>query len=136
MAMDGTVEFFWGDGDHKFRLGLEQARELQTKTGVGLYRLMKRIVDDDWMVDDLRETIRIGMIGGGAPPAAAMDQIKRYFDPFPKAKQIEPALRILHAFHIGTDDEPVGTHSGNGAGKPLAEETKTTADSPSPPSTH
>lgn len=116
MAMDGSVEFEWGDGLHKFRLGLDEARELQTKTGVGPYRLMRRIAEGDWLIDDLRETIRIGMVGGGADPAAAMNLIRTYFDKHPKTKNIEPALRILHAFHIGADDEPVGT-AGNGSGK-------------------
>lgn len=135
MAMDGSVEFEWGDGPHKFRLGLDEARELQIKTGVGLYRLMKRIAEGDWMIDDLRETIRIGMIGGGADPMAAMNLVRTYFDKQPKTKNIEPALRILHAFHIGAEDEPIGT-TGNSAGKPEAKETKTQAASPSPASTH
>lgn len=135
MAMDGSVEFEWGSGLHKFRLGLDEARELQIKTGVGPYRLMRRIADGDWMIDDLRETIRIGMIGGGAAPGAAMNEIRIYFDKQPKTKHIEPALRILHAFHIGVDDEPVGT-AGNGSGKQEARETMTPTASLSPNSTH
>ncbi len=135
MAMDGSVEFEWGSGLHKFRLGLDEARELQKKTGGGLWTLALRIARDDWLVDDLRETIRIGMIGGGADPATALSEIKTYFDKQPKLKQREAALRILHAFGIGEDDEPVGV-VGNGAGKAKAEETKTAAASPSPGSTH
>lgn len=133
MSTDGTVEFDWGDGPHRFRLGIKEARELEAKRDCGLYRLMHRIASGDWRVDDLRETIRIGMIGGGGSPEAVLNLIKRYFDEEPVAKQMEPALRILKAFSFGPDDEQVGKHAGNPEGE--AEKT-TTAASTSPSSSH
>ena len=134
MAMDGSVEFEWGSGMHKFRIGIDEARELQTKTGFGLERLMLRILSRDYAVDDLRETIRIGMIGGGASPGAAMNEIRIYFDKQPKALQKAAALEILNAYNFGVKDEPVGT-VGNGSGKEEAKETNV-ASSLSPVSTH
>lgn len=108
MSADGSTEFDWADGTYKFRLGLGQIRELQEKTKVGPRRLFVRIQSGDWLIDDLRETIRLGLIGGGMEPVKALELVRAYFDKRPKLENVEPALRILGAFLIGVPDDPVG----------------------------
>ena len=72
MSRDASVTFDWADGTYKFRLPYGQIAELQEKTGCGPQFLLSRIIDGSWKVDDLRETIRLGLIGGGTEPIAAL----------------------------------------------------------------
>lgn len=73
------VDLKFADGEYRFALGLKQIHELQTKCGIGIGGLYARVlqgrVPDDpevghplygaYHVDDLVETIRQGLIGGG-----------------------------------------------------------------------
>lgn len=108
MSRDAAVTFTWADGDYTFRLKLGQLRELQEKCNAGPAELYNRCVDQRWRIDDLRETIRLGLIGGGTSPEKAITLINRYFDERPLAENIIPATTILGACLIGTPDEPPG----------------------------
>lgn len=118
----------WGDGEYVFELRLGEVRELQQKTGVGPYKLYERIRKHEWFIDDLRETLRLGLIGAGMENVRALDLIKNNFDSRAKAQQVVPCIAILAAFLVGEEEEPLG--------KPKAEEGKKeqTESSPSPPS--
>lgn len=118
------ITFDWGDGEHGFRLGLGQIRELQEKTGIGPAALLKRIALGDWKVDDLRETVRLGLVGAGTKAEEALKLVRRYVDERPLEESVEPAIKILNAVLFGLDDFA--------AGKAMAAET---TGSTSPPST-
>ena len=72
MSRNAEVTLAWGDGEYKFRLGIGEVRELQEKTSCGPYFLLGRVDGGQWFIDDLRETIRIGLIGGGLEPVKAL----------------------------------------------------------------
>lgn len=108
MSADGGVTMVWADGEHRFRLAIGQLRELQEKTGVGPQRLYERIFTGDWHVDDLRETIRLGLIGGGAKPTDAVKLVERYVDGRPLNESRVPAQVILVAALSGVPDDVVG----------------------------
>lgn len=131
MSANASITFDWGDDTYKFRLGLGEVRELQDRTKAGPYRLFTRIGARDWLVDDLREIIRLGLIGGGMKPPDALKLVRTYVDARPALESVEPSQRILGAYLAGVPDDPVG--------KPKAEEarkeTAQTAESPSPQST-
>lgn len=135
MSRDGSVDLEWADGQYRFRLGLGELRELQEKTGCGPEFLHARLQARNWMVDDARETIRLGLIGGGLDPAAALTLVKRYVDERPASithKAIVSAI-LLSALTAAPDGEKPG--------KPRAARAKKTptrsptAGSPLPPST-
>lgn len=132
MSANGLITIDWGDGTHTFRLAIGQIQELQEKTKVGPRRLWMRIISGDWLVDDLRETIRLGLIGGGTPPVVALGLVRRYVEERPLLESIQPAIQILAAALNGVPDDPVG--------KTPAEEAKNqtipTADPGSSPSPH
>ncbi|GGA63879.1 gene transfer agent family protein [Pelagibacterium lentulum] len=75
-----------------------------------VYALLRRM-GGDWRVDDLRETIRLGLIGGGATPTDADVLMLRYFDQtdrYPLHGQVPLAAKIIiHAIAADPDD-PVG----------------------------
>ncbi len=127
---DGSarVELTWGDGDHIFRLAQKQLRELQDKTEYGPEALYGRIVNGQWHVQDLRETIRLGLIGGGMDEVKAAKLVKQYFDDGPLLKHKPTAMAILLASLLGPPDDAPGKE---GAGS----QSQTSADaSPSPSS--
>lgn len=124
----GSVRFDFGDGEHTFRLAIGQLRELQDKTGVGPATLLDRITTRSWRVDDIRETIRLGLIGGGMDPLDALGLVRRYVDERPIAENVDPAFRVLMAALVGPEDDKPG----NGAAE---NQTPETPSSGSPSST-
>lgn len=135
--MADFLSIVWGDGEHKFRLPLGQIRELQEKCGAGPATILTRLIapqadllkfpkpdkDDfegmalqsvirtlrgDWRIDDVRETIRLGLIGGGATPSEAHKLVVRYVDERPPLESIGVAAEILMRALMGNTDDPVG----------------------------
>ena len=108
MGRAAAVEIDWADGTHAFRLAIGQLVELQEKTGVGPMALWRRLVESEWRVGDLRETIRLGLIGGGAAPSAALTLVRDYVEARPLVESVPVAIAILAAALYGAPDEPVG----------------------------
>lgn len=77
---NARVELEFADGAYGFRLAIGELEELQEKTGVGPYALLRRLLANDWLIADVRESIRLGLIGGGTKPIAAKKLVERYID--------------------------------------------------------
>jgi hypothetical protein len=90
-----SLEF--GDGEHSFALPIGQLRELQDKTGRGPLALLRKIQSGEWFVDDLREVIRLGLIGGGSKAPDANKLVARYFDGGGHIEHYPLAVNILAA---------------------------------------
>lgn len=95
----------WADGSYEFRLGLGELRELQEKCKAGPPAIHRRLIQGEWMVNDIRETLRLGLIGGGLEPSRALAKIARYVDARPLNENLFPAITILHVALNGVDDE-------------------------------
>lgn len=118
MSSDGSTSFVWADGEYRFRLAIGQLRELQDKTGTGPFVLFSRFMDGSWRVDDVRETIRLGLIGGGMKPTEALILVKRYVDERPKMENVTPARLIIGAALFGDPEDEVGKEGPEEAGTP------------------
>lgn len=105
MSADGSVELSWADGTYKFRLAIGQLRELQEKCRAGPFAIMSRLRDGTWYVDDVREVIRLGLIGGGMPSTDALVLVVRYVEGQPWQQSVPIAFSILLAALIGIPDE-------------------------------
>lgn len=119
--MDGNAEITmtWGDGEHTFRIGKKQTAELEGKVDMGLEALCILIRDGNWRLHYLRETIRIGLIGGGMAPVAAATLMQNYFDDTPMMQHKPFAYAILLAALYGPPHDPIDlgkAQRGNGAG--------------------
>lgn len=124
--MNGQVEMVWGDGDHVFNIAkIGQLLELEDKCAAGIMEIFDRIRNNKWKVNDLRETIRLALIGGGKTPVEAITLIKRYFDDRPLQENVIMAQIILMAAIVGVPGDEVG--------KENAEETKTEETNASSP---
>jgi len=130
MSADASVSFPWGDGDHEFRLPIKQLRQLQDLTGVGPKVLFDRLTDGTWMVDDVREVLRLGLIGGGMAPVDALQLINAYVDGEPLAPNVLPAQLIMTAALVGVpDDQPEVGEGDAPPEKPEAKGAKTSSPS-------
>lgn len=80
MTPTTALTLSFGDGEYLFDLKLPQLAELQEKRGVGVFKLYGRVLQGRYLFDgqvvgvavegeayaeDLYETIRLGLIGGG-----------------------------------------------------------------------
>jgi hypothetical protein len=110
------IEAAFADAKYKFRIkSADQWPELQEKTGVGPLSLYRRLLSGAWLLADIRETIRIALIGGGMEPLKAKNLVERYIDVRPLAENVGLALKIIEASVFGADAAKDGTEAKDGA---------------------
>lgn len=102
--------FVWEGGEHPFRLGIGELRALQSATGVGPLFLLGRITGSQWFVDDIVETVRLGLIGGGMDPVEAKKLTDRVFSENTPAlyRSMLLATRVLRDAVMGEPNDPTG----------------------------
>lgn len=125
--MDCETTFDWADGTYKFALRLKELEELQEKADSGPLALFSRVRDEKWCVGDLRETIRLGLIGGGTEPGRALTLVRRYVDGRPLIESTMPALAILAAAIWGVADDQPGKSQADGKAETGPAETESSA---------
>ena len=108
MSGDGSVAFEWGDSEQRFRLGIGELRELQDKCDAGPFVIYQRLASGTWRVDDVRETLRLGLIGGGMDHNRALGKVGKYVAPTHFLTNVVAARRILLAALFGDPDDIVG----------------------------
>ena len=109
MSATGTKTIAWIGGEDDFciaKVGL--LLELEEKCGAGIAAIMRRLEDGTWKLNDLRETIRLGLIGGGKTPAEAMVAVKRHVDERPLAEGVLLAYEIIAAAMVGVQGDDIG----------------------------
>ncbi|MGY6251759.1 gene transfer agent family protein [Bosea thiooxidans] len=109
---NGRIELDFADGTYGFRLAIGELEELQEKTGIGPYALLRRLLANDWLTTDVRETIRLGLIGGGVEPIAAKKLVERYIDQ--RSSWVTNAMlaqAIVSAALVGAPEEMPGKGS-------------------------
>jgi hypothetical protein len=130
MAAHGSVTLFFGDGEHVFNISpIGQTLELQDKCNAGVGTILQRLTTGTFFVNDFRETIRLGLIGGGMKPEEAFRLTKRYVDDRPWQESVLTAPAIIMAAMTGVPKEDVGKKEAAG------DETGATTASPAPQST-
>lgn len=119
MSADGSITLSWGGEDRKFRLALGQLRELQENVNkwraainaplIGPAGLMRQLSEADAWPGDVREIIRLGLIGAKEIPIGEVPAlIRRYVDERPLAESTSIAHAVLLAAIVGVPDDPVG----------------------------
>jgi len=115
MSADGSVTLVWGDGENKFRFAIGQFRELQEKINqrriligapaVGPMSLLTALKAQDVWPDDVRDILRIGLVGGGMPIKDAHRKLVTYFDNSPPLEHALTAFAVLFAGLVGVPEE-------------------------------
>lgn len=112
MSRSAEVTLPFGGEDRVFRLALGRLRALQERCDAGPQTLLQRLMDGSWRVDDVRETILQGLIGGGMAQHEATNLLGRYFDDLPMTQFVATASGVLLAALVGTEDEDLGEFKG------------------------
>jgi len=105
MSRAAEVELDFADGERLFRLPIGRWRAVQERCDAGPMELLRRYTDGSWRVDDLREVIRQGLIGGGMAVAEADQLLKSNFDDLPLAQFTPLAQAVVMASVVGVPDE-------------------------------
>jgi hypothetical protein len=87
----------------KFELRLGEIGELERICNAGIAAILTRLTYMQWRYDDIRETIRLGLMGGGASEADATMLALHYLDPRPKGEYLQLAADILSACIAGVE---------------------------------
>ncbi|AZN72011.1 gene transfer agent family protein [Georhizobium profundi] len=108
MSRSATVELTWADGDYTFRLGWGELVRLQEACDAGPYFVLGRLQDGTWRMQDISETLRLGLIGGGKAPADATKLVKAWVQDRPPMENLAFAQGVLGAALMGSSDETPG----------------------------
>lgn len=108
MSRAAEIELAFAGDDRLFRLPIGRLRAVQEKCDAGPMELLRRYVGGTWRVDDLREVIFQGLIGGGMGQTQATVLVSANFDGLPLAEFVPIAQAIVMAAVVGVEDEEVG----------------------------
>jgi hypothetical protein len=127
--MQTHINLAFADGTYRFALGLGQIQEIQTKCKAGIGAIYARVLQGRvttdveighpmyaaYHVEDLVETVRQGLIGGGEGSVDGQDVkvsalranelVERYLHPMPLQQQWNLAAAILYAKIEGYEPE-------------------------------
>ena len=108
MSRDASVTLPFADGDYTFRLGWGDLAKLQESRDAGPYVILARLQTHQWLVQDISEVIRLGLIGGGLKPVEALQLTRSYVEARPPMENLPTAILVLGTAIVGPQDEPVG----------------------------
>jgi hypothetical protein len=121
------ISITWPGGEHDFLLGIGELRALQSACDAGPEQIFRRLGGDDWRVDDVLQTLRLGLIGAGMDAKKAASLVTRMYESHPKKMFNAPARLVLMASLVGDPDDPLGEAKGeptppeNGGSAPSTE---------------
>ncbi|WAP67231.1 gene transfer agent family protein [Jiella pelagia] len=108
MSRSANVDLTCWDGTYTFKLGIAQIELLQEKCDAGPQHIFSRLGDGTWKIQDIRETLRLGLIGAGMKQQQALELIVRHVDSVPMLENIETARAAILAALVGAPDEKPG----------------------------
>lgn len=110
MSVANGEELVWAGGEHRFFLGIGELRALQKAVDAGPMWVYGRLMSQQWLVDDVYEVVRLGLIGGGLPEADARKLVNQHLASSAGGfyRHVVLAANILRISVIGDEDDPVG----------------------------
>lgn len=106
MNNQGEITTQWADGTYTFRLTVNGIIELEQKCDAPFAVIFGRLTSGAFALNDIRETLRIALIGGGKTPVEAMKLIERYA--LPLADSLPIAKAIMAGVMFGFEASPLG----------------------------
>ena len=129
MSRHGAIEQDFGDGTYTFRLGLDEIEELERKRDLSVYEINERLRIRQCRLQDISETLRLGLIGGGMKPVDALALVRRYVDqrPFEENRDIAYAVSLaalmrVHSKELETPPGEVEAAMSNDSTSPRSEQ--------------
>lgn len=83
VSLDGGLTAAFGDGEYRFRLAYGQLQALEEACGgIGAPVIAEALATKTFRVGYVRETIRLGLIGGGLSQSDALVKVRRFVESF------------------------------------------------------
>ncbi|MBB4859467.1 hypothetical protein HNO88_002796 [Novosphingobium chloroacetimidivorans] len=111
---------FVGEGYFDLCLKIGELITLQERTGVGPFVLANRLIMGEWRVEDVIETIRLGLIGGGMDNRNAYDLVTRTIVEGNIFDYAAIAGSVVMTAIMGVDDEQPDADEESDANFPIA----------------
>ena len=111
MSRGGGISLDFADGEYSFRLPWGQLTELQEICDAGPYVILERLQNRTFRLCEVRDTIRLGLIGGGLDAQKAVRLVRTYVEDIERYSLFSNALLasgILYAALFPPADEPSG----------------------------
>jgi hypothetical protein len=147
MPTHGTIELAWLAGAETFCIAkIEHQLALEEKCGAGIFEIAERLesvalasaekrIGGRARISDVRETIRLGLIGAGKDPMTALKLVRENVDSRPTLESVLLAYHIIAATLAGVDGDTPGKKAADRAADQASGSTATTAASSDPPVT-
>lgn len=105
------VTLEWPGGEDKFSLTWAQIRALEGLVDKGPMALLADLQGGRWRIEDLANTLRLGLIGAGVDPALARKRVASASELHPPAGFVQPAILALAAGLMGVSDADIDSAS-------------------------
>lgn len=93
-----------GNKRRKFELRIGEIGEIERLCNAGLGAIQLRLATMGWRYDDIRDSVRLGLIGGGASEAEAETLCVAYVDGRPRGACLQIANDVISACISGVPD--------------------------------
>ncbi|MDF1625669.1 MAG: gene transfer agent family protein [Parvibaculaceae bacterium] len=123
------ITMAFGDDDYLFRLPVRQLAELQEKCKAGIGTIYRRLMTAEYFIEDVHETVRLGLVGGGQDATKARVLMERYFDNRPVDARWQVAAAVISACVVGYEPSNKDVE-GEQPGEPKAAMTEDGSTSP------
>lgn len=117
--MGQPLSLVWAGGEHDFRLTLGSLRALQDACNAGPFEIRNRLLTQTARVNDVTETLRLGLMGGGMEKDAAQKLVIGTAEASGLLDLVFPALSVLTHALVGPSDDPIGDDAGKTMGEQL-----------------
>lgn len=128
MSRDASVELVFAGDARTFRLAIDNLIALEDACDAGCAEILERLASGKWRVRDVREPIRIGLIGAGVEAKIAKRMVDEHVVPGRLSEHVLIAQAILLTALVGDTREQVGKDQA------AVDTTETTTVFPLPPS--
>lgn len=106
--MRGSESIIWPGGEDSFRLGIGELRALEKACDAGCAVVLARLLSTAWKIDDVYQTIRLGLIGAGSSERDATKTLERALTLTSPYALAVTAADILRRFIMWGDEDAPG----------------------------
>lgn len=100
MSLQTQIVLEWANGEYLFALRVREVEALEMEcwnpetrqNGIGLGAIYMRVMGGGWYLSDLRNVIRLGLVGGGMGAVEARRMVQTYVDGAPVSSIEDGAL--------------------------------------------
>jgi hypothetical protein len=111
MSRDGSCQIAFNGKRTMFTLAWRELMKIQEACDAGPYVVLDRLLSGRWLLQDISEVIKWGLIGGGMPQAEALKLVEKEVEGRRPLENLIIAQTILGAGLVGSPEEDVGKKS-------------------------